>query len=298
VFWLIACSAPVALPEPTWPDSGCRSTHAPALDAVRVSSGERTLSAPDGTVLAAALAAPLAQGCWPGLLLVPPGFDPGLQDTDQDTMAELAAAGVVVLAFDPRGRGASAGGEDHGGPTQQDDVASLLAWLAALDEVDPDRVYLRTRSLGIALAAGAVDRHPVLAPAGLLDIEGPGTLPDDLVHASAHTQERWDEVAGDEDWWLDRSPSEHLGAFRGAYRRVQAREDHALGAYRGHALTLLNVAEGASSRADLNGVALAEHRAVEEPPEWSPDDVEALSLGGTVQRDDARALELLVEMMR
>ena len=293
---MLACAAPVELEAPSWPQEGCSSTHLPQWGHSLTRGEALELLTDDGESLAAALVEPVVDGCWPAVLLVPPGFEGGLKEADELTTQQLAGAGVVVLAFDPRGRGASTGEEDHVGARQQDDLAAVLAWLAAHERVDPTRVFVRSRSLGIAQASGALARHEVLAPAGLLDLEGPGILPDDLEYANDHANETWDEVAGDEAWWLERSPREHLGAFRGHYLRVQAREDHALGGFKGHAKALLNTAEsGAASSVLLNGLPLS---SVSDEAQWHDDDVETLSLEGRVKHDDPRAMTLLLEMLR
>ena len=293
---MLACAAPVDLGAPSWPTEGCSSTHAPQWGHTLTRGQGVELRTGDGEILVGAVVEPIVDGCWPAVLLVPPGFEGGLHEADELTTQELAGAGVVVLAFDPRGRGASSGEEDHVGAQQQDDLAAVLSWLAAREGVDPTRVFVRTRSLGIAQAAGALARHDVLAPAGLFDLEGPGILPDDLAYANDHANETWDEVAGDEAWWLERSPREHLGAFRGRYLRVQAREDHALGGFKGHAKALLNTAQsGSASSVLLNGLPLS---SVSDEPQWHDDDVETLSLEGRVKHDDERAMTLLVEMLR
>jgi len=292
----MACAAPVDLGAPQWPTEGCTSVHRPVWGHTLTRGEEVWFRTEDGESIAGAVVAPVIDGCWPALLLVPPGFEGGLDAADELTTQQIAGAGVVVLAYDPRGRGDSTGDEDHVGARQQDDLAAVLSWLAARGEVDPTRVHVRTRSLGIAQAAGAVHRHPVLAPAGLFDLEGPGILPDDLAYANDHANETWDGVAGDEDWWLERSPREHLGAFAGDYLRVQAQEDHALGGFKGHAKALLNTAEdGAARSVRLNGVALS---AISDEGQWHDDDVEDLSLEGRVKHDDPRALALLLEMLR
>ena len=232
--------------------------------------------------------APDAPGCWPALVLVPPGLEEGLPELDE--AEELAAARVFVVAFDPPGRGQSPGEEDHGGPTQQHALAAVLAWTAARDEVDPTRVGLRTRSYGLVMAAGALAGWPELDPLSLVDIEGPVRLPEDLEHVPDHSRETLTAAATGEAWWEERSPSEHLGQVRAHYRRIQALEDHATGLWLGHAQSGLNLAvEGEAARVDLNGV---------ERELWSYEEVEEDALEGRVKHDDDRAVELILDALR
>ncbi len=288
---LLAC-APTPVDPDAWPLVGCESRHRPAWGHALVFGEEHRIEH-DGTELAVRVLRPASQGapgCWPALVLVPPGFDEGLPEADSVDSQALAQSGVVVVTFDPRGRGLSEGQEQHGGPDQQDDLAAVLAWTAARADVDPRRVHLRSRSLGIVLATGALFRHPELDPAGLLDIEGPARLPEELEYAPEQTRDTFYRISSGAEWWELRSPDLSLPSFRGHYRRVQAAEDHALGGYMGHAQTLLNAAElGMASEVDLNGVSR---------PIWSYEQVEDEVLQGRVKHDDLRAMELLIELLR
>lgn len=254
---LVACVRPTPIGADDWPTDGCVAAEA-LSDGLRVKESRFTLTLPDGAELAAALLAPREPGCYPALLLVPPGFEAGLSELDEDPHRALAAKGVVLAAFDPRGRGESSGEDDHGGPTQQDDLAAILAWLAARPEVDPTCVVVRSRSYGVAMVAGALDRHPTLAPFAAVDIEGPALLPDDLEHVSDFTRERFHDLASDDAWWIDRSASLHIGTYTGHYLRIQGRMDHASGPWRGHAVEMLVAAQaGAPASVTLNGATSA-----------------------------------------
>ncbi|MBL8961182.1 MAG: alpha/beta hydrolase, partial [Gemmatimonadetes bacterium] len=73
-----------------------------------------------------------------------PGFRPFRQLADS-----LGRRGIAVLRFDDRGIGESTG--DHGKATSADfadDVRSIVAWLRARPEIDPDRVMLMGHSEG------------------------------------------------------------------------------------------------------------------------------------------------------
>ena len=285
----IACAPTSLTPSEVWPESGCVAAP-PSLDdpARRARREELRITLPDGVTLAAELLRPPGDGCWPGLLLIPPGFEAGLPLVDSDAAELLARSGLVVLTYDPRGRGLSEGVEDHNGPVHQDDLAQLMRTLASQPEVDPDQVVARSRSFGVATLAGALARHADLRPMAVMDIEGPALLPDDLEHAPARNQETLTALATDEQWWEDRSAAKHIGAYAGHYRRVQAADDHVMGAWLGHAAEMLSAAAaGEAAWVDQNGV---------ESEAWTEEEVEALSLGGRVKADDPRALELLIDL--
>lgn len=285
----IACAPTSLTPSEAWPESGCVAAP-PSLDdpTKRVHREALQITLPDGVIVAAELVRPRGDGCWPGLMLIPPGFEPGLPIQSSDAVELLARAGLVVLTYDPRGRGLSEGVEDHNGPVHQDDLAMLLRTLASQPEVDPDQVVARSRSFGVATLAGALARHPDLRPMAVMDIEGPALLPEDLEHAPTRNQETLAALATDAQWWDDRSAALHIGAYTGHYRRVQALNDHVMGEWLGHAASMLSAAaEGEAAWVDENGV---------ESLTWTEAEVEALSLGGRVKADDPRAIELLIDL--
>ena len=97
-----------------------------------------------------------------------PGFRPFRQLADS-----LGRRGIAVLRFDDRGIGESTG--DHGKATSADfadDVRSIVAWLRARPEIDPDRVMLMGHSEGgmIAPMVAATDARL----AGIVLLAGPG----------------------------------------------------------------------------------------------------------------------------
>ena len=285
----IACAPTSLTPSEAWPESGCVAAP-PSLDDTdgRLRREALRITLADGVTLAAELVRPRGDGCWPGLMLIPPGFEPGLPIQSSDAVDLLAQSGLVVLTYDPRGRGLSEGVEDHNGPVHQDDLAALLRTLASQPEVDPDQVVARSRSFGVATLAGALARHPDLTPMAVMDIEGPALLPDDLAHAPARNQETLTALATDPQWWEDRSAALHIGAYTGHYRRVQAQNDHVMGEWLGHAAAMLDAAAaGEAARVDENGL---------ESESWAEDEVQALSLEGRVKADDPRAIELLIDL--
>lgn len=284
LLFLLACTEPIPVEAGSWPEGGCTSRTVPAWGEQDIVPSQVTVES-DGRQLVVRALVPTLGSCHPAVLLVPPGFSEGLGELDEASSRALARAGVVVVGFDPSGRGLSPGEEDHGGPRHQDDLAAVLSWLVARADVDPARVVVRTRSLGIGMAAGALARHPDLEPLALFDVEGPASLPDNLEYAPDLTRETFEAAAEGDAWWAERSPDVHMASFAGRYRRVQAIEDHALGGYLGHAQELLNTASGAGAQVDYNGLA---------GEVWSYEDVEADALEGRVKHDDRRAMDLLL----
>lgn len=285
---LTACLRPSPIGTDDWPASGCAAP-ATLSDTLRVGEQDALLALADGPTLAAGLLIPKEEGCYPAVLLVPPGFEPGLAELQEEAHQALAARGVVVMAFDPRGRGESEGEDDHGGPVHQDDLAAIATWLASRPEVDPARVVIRSRSFGVAMLAGALERHPSIAPVAVMDIEGPALLPDDLEHVPEFTRDNVSGMATDGQWWEDRSASLHIGSYTGHYERVQGRLDHATGPWRGHAVEMLQAAQaGAPRRVDLNG----------QPAEiWDEDVVSELVLPGEIEHGDDAVIALLEALL-
>lgn len=282
----LACAEPVPVTL-GWPTQGCGPAADPAWDQARVRRDQLDLYDPEtGLTTAVTVARPAEEGCYPGLLLVPPGFEAGQPELRETYAGTLAGAGLVVVGFDPPGRGKSDGVDDHNGPQGQRALAIVLSWLAAQPEVDPERVVVRSRSYGVAMAAGALARFPELTPHALVDIEGPARLPDDLDHAAQQNRDTFAALSQGEQWYLDRSAAEHIGEFTGYYLRIQAIQDHALGDWMGAALQMMRSAErGAVANATLNGI---------QQDEWAYEDVQAHALEGRVKYDDARAMELLL----
>lgn len=298
---LAGCLTTTALEPDGWPEGGCSSEHRPQRGAALATFERHRLVAEDGIELAAGVLRPVGEGCWPGVVYVPPGFEPGLPEWDDPASAVIVGAGAVIAFYDPRGRGDSGGEEDYGGPRHQDDLAGVIHWLASREDVDPTRVLVRTRSYGVVHAVGALSRHPALQPYGLLDIEGPGVLPDDLEKASEFARDTLYEAAEGDQWWAERSPAPMLETFGGHYRRVQAAEDHQLGSYMGAARVMLEVASRyAPEPVDLNGLTPADSQLYESTEEtiWPYDMVQELALDGRVKHDDERALDLLLDMLQ
>jgi pimeloyl-ACP methyl ester carboxylesterase len=189
--------------------------------------------------------------CMGAVVMAPPGFSEGNVYVGHDQANNLVKAGLMVVSWDPRGRGESGGEEDHNGHRGQDDLAELLRLTASLSNVDPDHVLLLTRSFGGALGAGALARHPDLAVRAWVDYETPAWVRSELVNIADHVVQRFDDATasvGDvEAWWAEREPAGMIAGVEAAYVRIQGIPDHAQGDYIGHARAMVDNASSAAS---------------------------------------------------
>lgn len=247
---LVGCARVVEAPA-TWRAEGCDAA-APEPDAAGVAlrTQARWLLREDGLRLRMGARYPAHAGCTGAVVLVPPGLEPGLGMLDGEPAARLAEAGLRVYGFDPRGRGESEGEEDVNGALGQDDLAALLRYVSAEEDVDPRAVVLFSRSLGGALAAGALGRHADLAVRGWVDFESPGWLQEDLDHAVEFTRDQMygfaDASDDPEAWWAEREPAGFMGGVIVPYHRLQGVPDHALN-WLGNAVAMVNEATAAPS---------------------------------------------------
>lgn len=249
-----AACAPEAAPS-VWASSSCRS-EAPYLGrALSSSRRDLRLVLRDGADLALSTRAPDGVPCMGAVVEAPPGFDTGTPAIDDEQAQLLARAGLLVVTFDPRGRGESGGVDDYNGPIGQADFAEVLRWTSAQSGVDADAVVIWSRSFGGALAGGAMGTFDDLRPHSWIDYESPAVLALDLPHAESYTSERMFDLAeasGDPDAWLqERSPAAHISAMTTPYHRLQGASDHALDTLDA-AAEMLNAAEH-SERRLLNG---------------------------------------------
>lgn len=283
-FVLGGCTRSAEPPE-AWPERACTSS-APRLDAAPTSTRDDLwLIMDDGVALAVAARRPEEVACAAVLVEAPPGFEGGLENINGEQAKTLSRAGAVVITFDPRGRGESEGEEDINGERGQRDFAALLRWAAALDGVDADAVVIYSRSIGGALAAGALAGDADLRPRAWVDYESPGWLEDDMDHTTEHTHDRMWALADATDdpsaWFMERSPAGFIGEVRAPYHRLQGMPDHALDSMSA-AAAMLNGAVS-SPEVTLNGAVVS--------AEMSAAEIQDAAIGGGVDPGGSWATE-------
>lgn len=196
---------------------------------------------------------------FPAVIVVPGGLGDGAPQVDRIEYQELAARGFVVVGFNAPGRGrglpgnlTSGGTEDCNGFAGQDALVAIIRTIAALPQVDVGNLGVQSGSYGVTMAAGALGRYPDLPVEYLVDLEGPSNNrittfyygPEERPMCE-HPSTVSDPSAANLAWWQEREAYRFIGAFRGAYLRIQAEIDHAQppGIYE-HTLEMNNVAVG------------------------------------------------------
>jgi hypothetical protein len=190
--------------------------------------------------------------CFPAVVEIPGGINPGRMAIYGAEQTMLAEAGMVVVTFNAEGRVdsvaediASEGSEDFNGFRQQDGLCALVQYVMALDFVLPDNVGLRTQSFGITMGAGCAGRHPEIPikyivdgegpPSGFVTCHDPYSLDDEasndkheIVFSILGHYSTWRDASPEnEEFWLEREAIRFLPGFRGRYLRLQAEWDHA-----------------------------------------------------------------------
>jgi len=191
--------------------------------------------------------------CFPAVVLVPGGINPGRTTAYDDNAKILAAKGMVVLTFNAEGRVdtrasddlRSEGNEDYNGYRNQDGLCAVVRYAMGLDYVIASNVGLTSQSFGITMAAGCASRHPEIPIKYIVDGEGPPdsfitchepesldanpsndmveTIYGILGHYSTYRDPSPENLA----FWVEREAIRFIGAYRGRYLRLQATWDHA-----------------------------------------------------------------------
>ncbi len=211
----------------------------PAIDA----AGEYWVTNPaTGAQLYVIVTTPAGgQGPYPALVIVPGGIGYASSPDENDNLADvLAGEGIVVVAFDPDGRGRSDGIEDYDGYAQQDGLAAVIEFAAALPQVDPARLGVASFSYGITMASGALARHPDLPVSFLMDWEGPADRFDTTVGCSANTHIDF-APCDDADFWAQREALNLIPDVQVPYQRLQSEKDHVQPDVE-HAINMVNAA--------------------------------------------------------
>jgi hypothetical protein len=189
--------------------------------------------------------------CFPAVILVPGGINPGRMEAYGAEAKLISEAGMVVITFNAEGRVdespddiRSQGSEDYNGFRHQDSLCDLVRYTIQLPYVIPTNVGIKSQSYGITMAAGCAGRHPDLPIKYIVDGEGPPNsfvtchepraLDDDpsndkhetvlgiLGHYSTHRDASPENIA----FWEEREADRFIGDFRGRYLRLQAEWDH------------------------------------------------------------------------
>lgn len=190
--------------------------------------------------------------CFPAVVKVPGGINPGRMEMVADEAKLTAGTGMVVVGFNAEGRvdekagdkdKESDGDEDFNGFVHQDGLCEVIRWTMELPYVLEDNVGVRSQSYGITMAAGCLGRNPDLPVKYLVDGEGP---PHSFVTCHgprflAGDMQKYETVLGifpyQATWqddgeeaaafWAEREAIKYIGGFRGRYLRLQATWDHA-----------------------------------------------------------------------
>jgi len=198
---------------------------------------------PHGNRIYAHIHRPAEPGQYPGVIFVPGGGSTG---TDYDgstevTADDVAALGFTVLHYDPSGRGKTGGQEDFWGPRHQEELAQVAEYASRLSAVDSRTIGILSFSIGIAIAAPALARFP-LPIAYLFDWEGPSNRFNITKNDTHRPLKRF--PTSNDAFWNEREPSRFMSKVPCGYFRFQGEVDHMHGAYKGHAIELLNLATG------------------------------------------------------
>lgn len=179
---------------------------------------------------------------------------------------KAASDGLIIVAFDTEPKLKEKTGSrirDYNGFKDQDDAATVLASILNHPNVDPDMVGVWSHSNGITLASGVLGREKYKEIGEkiifLLDDEGPH-CPEDLIDApdiKPHTRDIksiWrnkvinakvgagKDYRTTDEFFSERCAVNFIGNFKGVYERVQAKNDHELAYYYGHAAAMINIA--------------------------------------------------------
>ncbi|MFK0233900.1 CocE/NonD family hydrolase [Streptomyces vinaceus] len=135
-------------------ESDTPATGSAARDGEPASVSSATLTMRDGTRIAADVYVPAAAGPHP-LIVMPGAWWSMPQDVLLDDKRQLAGAGYVVVAYDPRGLRRSGGAIDMAGPLDVADVSDVITWALARTPADGRRIGLYSSSYGAAVSLNA-----------------------------------------------------------------------------------------------------------------------------------------------
>ena len=191
-----------------------------------------------------------ASHCFPAVVMVPGGINPGRMLAMGRDAQLLAGSGMVVVTFNAEGRVddspddlRSEGTEDFNGFRHQDGLCAIVEYVSNLPFAIADNVGISTQSYGITMGAGCAGRNPHIPikyivdgegpPYSFVTCHGPRFLAGDLTKYSTVNEifgreATWqDSSQNNLDWWYEREAINFIGGFQGHYLRLQATWDHA-----------------------------------------------------------------------
>ena len=221
---------------------------------------------------------------YPGLVLIPGGSGTGTSFDGNGQAQGFADAGIVVVHFDPDGRGLSTSGgtytyEDYNGFLQQDGLRAVFQHLVDLPETDDGNCGMFSSSYGVTMAAGALARYPENPPAKyLVDFEGPHDRTLTAQINGGHVPHDTSDVV----FWSEREAVRFMPDVARAYLRIQTEIDHNPRVTQNqHAIALVNGAThtlygglGQSLWTRVNDAARnapTQVYTLEDPPIWLPE---------------------------
>lgn len=208
------------------------------------------------------------------MVLVPGGVGAGNTFRLPGAMSQaLANVGIVPVSFDPDGRGESEGDEDYNGHAQQDGLAAVVEFAAALSRIDSQRIGLASFSYGITMASGTLARHQDLPVLFLVDWEGPADRFDTTVECSNSTRIDFNSC-DDDTYWAQREALTFISEVKIPYQRLQSEKDHVQPDV-SHAINMINNAVGGGSPwVRLNELLPNESYDLDSPPAMIPDSMD------------------------
>lgn len=211
------------------------------LETVGIKVTELWIDAPEGARIYAHVHKPESKGPHPGVVIVPGAKSAG---TDYDRpagfliAADIARAGFAVIHYDPAGRGRTEGVEDFWGVRHQEELKYVVEAFAKEANVDGGNIGLFSFSIGIVIATGSLARFKIPDVKYLFDWEGPSN------RFNATKSENFNRIlerpVTDDYFWDTREACNYIKDIECGYFRYQGEYDHVQGAYRGHAVELLN----------------------------------------------------------
>lgn len=247
-----------AVPQPARPGRPSPAPRDPPsreAAASRATPADHVTNPSGGASIAVYLDAPTTPGPHPAVVLVPGGLGAAGGVAGPGGILAFTDAGIVVVRFDPDGRGQSSGAEDYQGPNQQEGLRQVIRWAIARPEVQDDAVGVVSYSLGVSIAAGALDGGTTAARF-LIDVEGP---PSRSWMQGCQAGDAGSAFGGractDNAYFAPREAVTHVAGMKVPYMRVQAARDHFQGDRHDHAYEILEAAAGHLPWVRLNDLA-------------------------------------------